>query len=368
MVNNKMKIGIITFHCSYNFGSALQAWALYSVIQGMGHDPKIIDYRGRDFNQYKIIRVDTVRGFLGSIASLPKNIERKSSFESFLSAQFRMTPRYGADDLERMESELPEQFDCFVCGSDQIWNLDCTGGPVAPFFLSFACERRRVAYAPSLSHTSFSQENFGPVQQEWVRDWLSDYFAISVREASTAPLFQPLASTQIDVCLDPTLLLDAHSYAPITSSVPEAAGTLFVYMLERNDQLVAYAGRLAREMGVAVSYVSRHRIDFGVDARNYYGVGPSEFLGLIRDSAAVVTNSFHATVFSLLFGTPFQTFATEHSGSRMIELLSALDEDDHLFNGATFELPVPSDVVAMRPRLERLRASSRAFLCRALAE
>ena len=363
-----MRVGIVTFHCAYNFGSALQAWALLRTLEARGHEAHVVDYRGHDFDQYHLIQTFSPKALLASLVFYGPNRRRRDSFERFIAERLAPTARYDVDDEARMATELPEQFDCFVCGSDQIWNLDCTLGPVGPYFLSFAGDARRVAYAPSLSHTSFAPENFGPAQREQVACWLSRFSAVSVREASTAPLFQPLCPVPIETCLDPTLLLDAADYDAITTPVPEAAGTLFVYMLEKNTELVAYAGRLARELGVSVSYVSKHRLDFGVPACNYYGVGPSEFLGLVRGCSAVVTNSFHATVFSLLFGVPFQTFATERSGSRMRELLAELGEKDRLADGSTLVAPaaVPAGVLA--PRLEKLRAASLAFLDRALAE
>lgn len=363
-----MRIGIVTFHCAYNFGSALQAWALLRTLEARGHEVRVVDYRGRDFDQYRLIQTFSPKAFLASLAFYGPNRRRRDSFERFIAERLAPTARYGVGDEARMAAELPEKFDCLVCGSDQIWNLDCTCGPVGPYFLSFAGDARRVAYAPSLSHTTFASENFGSVQQEQIADWLSRFSAVSVREASTAPLFQPLCPVPIETCLDPTLLLNASDYDAITSPVPEATGTLFVYMLEKNPELVAYAGRLAHELGVLVSYVSKRRLDFGVPARNYYGVGPSEFLGLVHGCSAVVTNSFHATVFSLLFGTPFQTFATERSGARMRELLAELCEKDHLVDGSVASAPVAASVDEIAPRLEKLRAGSLAFLDRALAE
>ena len=363
-----MRIGIVTFHCAYNFGSALQTWALLRTLEARGHEVRVVDYRGRDFDQYRLIQTFSPKAFLASLAFYGPNRRRRDSFERFIAERLAPIARYGVDDEACMAAELPRQFDCFICGSDQIWNLDCTCGPVGPYFLSFAGDARRVAYAPSLSHATFASENFGPAQRGQIADWLSRFSAVSVREASTAPLFQPLCPVPIATCLDPTLLLDASDYDAVTAPVPEATGTLFVYTLEKNPELVTYAGRLARELGISVSYVSKHRLDFGVPAHNYYGVGPSEFLGLVRGCSAVVTNSFHATVFSLLFGVPFQTFATERSGARMRELLAELGEKDHLVDGSVVAAPVAASVAEVASRLEKLRAGSLAFLDRALAE
>lgn len=363
-----MRIGIVTFHCAYNFGSALQTWALKRQLERMGHEARVVDYRGADFEQYRLIQAHSPKALLASLVFYGPNRRRRDSFERFISERLAPTARYGVDDEARMAAELPGEFDCFICGSDQIWNLDCTCGPVGPYFLSFAGDARRVAYAPSLSHTSFEEHNFGPAQREQIAVWLGRFSAVSVREAVTAPLYQPLCPVPIEACVDPTLLLGAADYEGLATETPDAAGTLFVYMLEKNPQLVAYAGRLARELGLTVSYVSKRPLSFGVPARNYYGAGPSEFLGLVRDAAAVVTNSFHATVFSLLFGTPFQTFVTERSGARMRELLGELGEQSHLVDRSVLEEPTAVPAETLAPRLGKLRSRSLGFLDRALAE
>lgn len=366
-----MKIAIITFHCAYNFGSALQAVALKCYLERMGNNVSIIDYRGRDFDQYVLFRSTFgLKAFLSDIVFAKGNLERRSSFESFMSGHMNLTRLYTWRDEDSM-SELVDEFDCFVCGSDQIWNLDCTGGPVGPYFLNFADGKRRIAYAPSLAHTSFRRENFDDVAKRQISAWLSDFNAISVREKSTIHLFQPLVDKPIEVCLDPTLLLDHSDYEPIISvskSVGDLSGSLFVYMLECNDSLISYADHLACEMGCSIVYVSRKRLSFSVSSRNLYGIGPAEFLACVEGCKAVVTNSFHATVFSLIFNKPFQTLITRTSGSRMVELLENLGLSGHIVNGLHLSEPdAPGSDEVVRS-LATLRTSSEAFISRSLGE
>lgn len=361
-----MRVGIVTFHCAYNFGSVLQAYALKRCIELMGHEVNVVDFRGPDFKQYKLMSLTRPKRVISNITHYQKNRRRRDSFEGFITENLSLTRRYTMRSAKRMR-ELSKEFDCFVCGSDQIWNLDCTHGPIAPYFLDFAGDARRVAYAPSLSHTSFEECNFGPDQQRLISRWLSRFAAISVRESSTVELFQPLVPLEIKVCLDPTLLLDADDYSAVLRPV-DCSGMLFVYVLEDNPSLIEYSSRLAKKMGLAVGYVSKDDIDFGVSAHNFYGVGPGEFLGIVASSEAVITNSFHATVFSLAFGRPFQTFSTARSGARMTELLTDLGEESHLVTGDEIALPssAPQDVLVRR--LSRRRDDSLAYLSAALSE
>ena len=364
-----MRVGIVTFHCSYNFGSALQAYALLRLVESRVGEAQVIDYRGRDYYKYyRLFRIARPETMVDNLLGLRGNIKRKDAFERFIGERLNLTSSsYNFRDEERM-TELADEFDCFICGSDQIWNLDCTRGPVGPYFLSFAGCKRRIAYAPSLAHTSFSPKNFTEADRRYIGEQLDKFTAVSVREASTVSLFQPLTNKTIDVCLDPTLLVNVEEYRTIAVRAPVEGSFVFAYMLEENPVVMKQAERVARLLGVRLVYVSPRNRRLGVPSTNLYGIGPSEFLDLIARAACVVTNSFHATVFSLLMETPFQTVTTGASGSRMCDLLSSLGEEGHLIERPVDDLPATASPMSFMPKLEELRAHSLAFLDRALVE
>ena len=208
-----MRVGIITFHCSYNFGSALQSFAMQAAVQRLGYAASLIDYRSKDFEQYRLVQFKHPKSFIRFCTRPASYLKRRNAFHSFWKRFFNLTNKYNDKTIYRMD-ELASEFDCFVCGSDQIWNLDCTNGIVKPFFLSFAGDRRRVAYAPSLAHTSFKPENF---DKRSASALLSRFDYLSVREEETVSLFQSLVDKPIEVVLDPTLLLNADDYAVMTS-------------------------------------------------------------------------------------------------------------------------------------------------------
>lgn len=315
-----MRVGIITFHASYNFGSALQAFAMQAVVKSLGHEATTIDYRSRDQEQYVMLSPRHPRRFFRIMKNLRGYYGRKGAFESFSECRLTLSEaRYTYKNEDKLAG-LQDSYDCFLCGSDQIWNLDCTHGVVEPFFLSFAGDKRRVAYAPSLAHTSFEPENF---DKEKVARLLADFDYLSVREAETLPLFQPLVNMPIDVVLDPTLLLDAADYAEIVADSPVEGGYIFMYLLRACPELVASTVAMAKESGKKVAYVSEK--DFPIpNSVNLFGIGPSEFLSAIVHADAVMANSFHAVVFSVLFHKPFRVFATDKSGARMRNLLGNL--------------------------------------------
>lgn len=315
-----MTVGIITFHASLNFGSALQAFALQSAVRELGHDSVIIDYRSENANKYKLVSLRHPKLTAKTLLHPKRYIARKRSFEQFAERWFTLSEKTYTTRNERELSELSDCCDAFICGSDQIWNLDCTFGVVEPFFLSFAGDRRRIAYAPSLAHTSFKSENF---DKEKVGELLGRFDYISVRERETLPLFQPLVDKRIEVAIDPTLLIDANAYADMTRTCACEGRYIFVYLLRRSPELVESASEMSASTGARIVYISERDLPIA-NSVNLFGAGPEEFVSLIAHADAVLTNSFHATVFSILFHKPFRVFATDLSASRMNELTENL--------------------------------------------
>lgn len=372
-----MKIGTITFHCAYNFGSALQTYALKKYLSNLGYDVHVIDYRSRDFRQYRLFRGLGFKSTVADLLFLFKNYRRRTNYRLFWNKYFNLSDHtYEGPDSERLLSKDLKNYDALICGSDQIWNLDCTSGPVPPFFLSFASDKsKKIAYAPSLSHARFEDKNFTEKDKRQISGWLNRFDAISVRELSVANQFQRLTDKRIIETLDPTLLLNLEEYRQIQApQLPKRlkAGTyIFAYTLWPNKDMVEYVDKLASERDLTVVYYSRNPINYKSRSINVYGIGPSDFLTLIDKADCVISNSFHATVFSILYGKPFLTIGTEKSSSRMKTLLIKLGlSEKHLlpsdFTGTTEVKPFKPALDAKR--LNDLRASSEQFLITALAK
>jgi hypothetical protein len=357
-----MRIGIITLHCSYNFGSSLQAFALQTAIERLGHEAKIIDYRSEDFDQYKLICYKHPRQALRVLRNFGAYWRRRRSFEAFIHQSLRLTPRrFNYKDLTALD-QLQTEFDCFVCGSDQIWNLDLTRGADGAFFLTFAGHKRRVAYAPSLTHTSFKDKYF---DRQEIAGFLNNFDYLSVRERETLPIFQSLTDKEIQVVVDPTLLLDSKDYEKLIEPRQES-GYIFVYNLRECPELVESADEIARSQNKQILYVANKDLPLG-NSKNLFGIGPSEFVSLMKGADAVLTNSFHGTVFSLLFHRPFRTYATDNSASRIHDLLSKLGLLHHMTTGVMTE-PIPPVAWNEVDRgIEGLREDSLNYLREALA-
>lgn len=363
----KKKTGIITFHRSYNYGSVLQAYALQTQVESLGHSARVIDFTMEgDFEQYKLFRTHLYKkqpkSFGADLAFFFPHLKRKNSFERFVRNRLHLTEHQYTSAAQM--AELNDQMDAFICGSDQIWNIDCTNGVEPAFFLSFAGEnKRKIAYAPSMAHASFTLDE---QEQRRMAIMIRRLDAISVREETNHAYIQEMVyPKEVATVLDPTLLLDSSYYDALIQRNHTEEQSIFVYMLEWNPELIHYAEELQKKTGYKLYYLSQ-KVNCGFKiGKNCFGMSPEEFLGHISSAKYVVTNSFHATVFSILFHKHFCVFPTKKSSARMVDLLRNLGLQHRIVvNG--FDIDASIDYRSVDINLDLLRMDSLEYLKSAL--
>lgn len=353
-----MRIGIITFHKSYNYGSVLQAFALVQFLTKLGHEAKVIDFTYLyDFKQYHLFK--SKKHFINDLFRLKSNYMRKINFEGFQKEYLNLT-YHSYKDGQNMD-DLNNDFDGFICGSDQIWNVDCTRRVVPEFFLSFAKDDKlKIAYAPSVASERFEGD------QKLLKKYIGRLDYVSVREKSTINLVQPYTSKKVVDTLDPTLLLNKDDYKKIEQKSQYAEGKyIFFYQLEENDDLIQWVNDLSKNKNLRVVYIYRKKLRKLKNSVYAYGISPNEFLYLIDHAEYVVTNSFHATVFSTLFEKKFCTFKTLGSSSRMVDLLKKLGLSNRIYS-ENFNIDDYIDYKLAIQKLEESRKGSIQFLTEAL--
>lgn len=329
------KIGIITFHASLNFGSALQAFALQTIIKRHAYDAEIINFiLESNMEQYSLFRwkfyLTRPQSLLRDLIRFPRTNRRKKAFDVFFDRYFNQSRQCylaGKSDL----TILNQNYDGFVCGSDQIWNLNCTGRLVSEYFLAFADNKKtKIAYAPSMP-SAVDQKYYGDLKKYIDR---LDY--VSVREKQTIAYLKQNVGIQKEVLhvVDPTLLLDADAYIKTFQLEKNDEKYIFVYILWEKDieALVNRAVELSRNTGLKIRYVFEKRIRKFCNQKYDFGMGPIEFLDTIYNADYILTNSFHATVFSIQFQVPFCVFPRGGSESRMVGLLESLDLMDNIYS------------------------------------
>lgn len=238
-------------------------------------------------------------------------------------AQFRRHYLTADAPLRRSQDISPERYTCIFVGSDQIWNPDITIGLDDAYIGNIPKQEscRLVSYAASIGGTSLPAE----IQEKFSACVRTAFASISLRERSAVPFMEELLGCTITSTLDPVLLLDRKEWEKIAVP-PEDAGYVLVYLTEYSSQLMEQAHRVAQQLKKPVISVNFYRRDTltpeWVERR--VDIGPSEFVGYIRNAACVMTNSFHGTAFSILFEKPFAVFPHSTRNARIEDLLKKL--------------------------------------------
>ena len=296
-----MRIGIITFHWATNYGAILQAYALQNYLLELGHDVEIINYRPQ--RNIFLQRLTWIRN--REWGNFKKEKELKTFRKSNLSVGSKI---YGSNRALR---SMKEKYDIIISGSDQVWNLSFIqyaerNKQTYSYYLDFVSgETKKVAYAASFGTSKLPFEN-----KKNIREKLTGFHAISVRECTAKTIVEDLG-LEAKVVFDPTLLLKKEKYELLCSPQKKDGG-MVVYKLHGNQKLFEKVEKHLSE-----------RI-------KTYKVQPEmsipDWLGSIKSADLVLTNSFHGTVFSILFKIPFINVLVEGSdmNDRIITLLSSL--------------------------------------------
>ena len=335
-----MKIKTITCHDVYNYGASLQAYALQQYLSSVGHDVEIIDYKPDymrvhynfwyvpDNSRYyrKAMKSGLFR-FLLCCYFAPARFAtygRKLKFDAFTRKHLHLTKTYFSyQDLV----DCPPEADVYIAGSDQIWNCKLPNGKDPAYFLQFGDKGiKRISYAASFAIPEIPDED-----KLQMHDWLKLFDAISVREKTGVKILDSLSVKGIEV-LDPVFLLTREDWATFCNSRigVEKKRYLLVYDLFLNDtRLEKEARRLSAEYNLRIISVDASRKCPFAD-KNISDAGPAEFVKLIANAEYVVTNSFHATAFSIIFNRRFTVYYTYSNISRISDILSTLGIEKQL--------------------------------------
>lgn len=306
------KVGIITFHASHNYGSMLQAYALQQTVLGLGYKCEIINFRTkRQKSIYKptYLKGSVARKTLLTFLYLPylNALNKKEQcFECFLKEHLLTTKNEFAsiEDIEQANLD----FDYYISGSDQIWNTACYDFDWA-FFLPFAKNAKRIAYAPSMGPIPLTQ--VGSEFDSLIKDALVQYDHISVREVDTVSRINKITGTDCQVNLDPTLLLCANDWEKLIDDKPLINEPyLFLYTPFFRKEVFQLAKKWATDLKIKIVVSQAYGlIDrtwlFDNTFRPYFIAGPKEFLNLCKYSTGIIGSSFHLVAFAIILQKPF---------------------------------------------------------------
>ena len=331
-----MKIGILTLPQETNYGGILQAFALQRTLQKLGHDAVTIDrHNRREYPSLKVHIVGYCKRMFQHYVQRKVNISakwnpfvsaedyEKASLETqkFIDRNIQLTRRIFSDELPEIEKEY--MFEAYVVGSDQVW-LDkyCPAS-----FLDFVHrpDVKKVTYAASCGKKSFL-DNASKIAI--CRELAQAFDGISVREEQLIDKCKQYLDVEAQWVLDPTMLLSPKEFLDATiSNVDESAG-LFSYILDANAEKNTMVKEIAGKLNLPV--VNGNRIhETGIAGKVYPSV--DDWIQNINRASFVITDSFHGTVFSILFNKPFLSIGNTSRGiNRFKSLLGMFELSDRL--------------------------------------
>ncbi|WP_421918639.1 polysaccharide pyruvyl transferase family protein [Marinifilum sp.] len=324
-MKKKTKIGILTFHFANNYGAVMQTYALYNCLLELGYQPTIIN------------RIPNYSNFL--LKTLKRRLNKL--FISFFSHSFTLFRRENFKSItnviasNKKMKDVSHMFDTIIVGSDQIWRMDYTEGLDYNYFLDFADENvNKISYAASFGKDSFcgSEEN-----KRRVRELLSHFDSVSVREDSAVQICKNVFNIESQHVLDPTLLLE--NYSDIISDKEEKNLEEYIatYFLDSSVHKLDVAAKMSSRFKIKTKNIYRksnknfslRNISFPLSDYSFPKV--ESWLGGIKRSSYVVTDSFHGVIFSILFEKQFVCIGNKERGlSRITSLLKMFELDNRL--------------------------------------
>lgn len=299
----KKKVGIITWHYFPNFGSALQAYALQSTVESLGYKVKILNYRDEKYGKRNRIKC-YVQCLLHIIFSKNERLSSRFCYPfQYFQKKYLNETRIVKDSHQL--SAISRHFDCIICGSDQIWAPNVLN-PI--YLLNFVPEGvKKLSYAASIGLDRIP-EKLIPQYAEAI----SDFHFVSVRESTGAGILKETCGISAEVVLDPTLLVRAAQWEKLENvgGVKNKIGDkkyVFCYFLKPDHEYKNNVLKYAEKNGLNIIGCSQNQEDALWMNKLLKGIGPKEFLWLIHHAEVVLTDSYHGTIFSLLFHKRFVT-------------------------------------------------------------
>ncbi len=353
-----MKIGILTFHRADNYGALLQAYALQTTLENMGHAVDIIDYRCTPLEQdyvrlYRLCPPLRRNLLLWSCEVWRRMMNfsclhsKKEHCDNFRNEYLHMTKSLHSD-TDRALAE--NQYDVIFTGSDQIWSPVLTHGKDD----WYAFKRQNghcvvAAYGASVGNL----DRFISTYSEYKED-LQQYNLISVREKDIQEFLQTQLNKEVSLVVDPTLLIEGEKWTTIGNTVkPIERPYVLFYGVIPCEEACEIALNVSRREKLMLVHFERNLKHV---KNSYYaqGVGPAEFLNLVQNAKYVITSSFHGTVFSVLYKKKFIAVPPKSLGSRLRTILQALNLEHRIV-----DMDGPGDVSILTQEIDYSEAFER---------
>lgn len=313
------KVAIITINnTAVNYGGILQNYSTYNVIRQLGYNPTTLIYERctpekRDLLKEILFRI--------GLEKFKQNALQNRKIRYF--NEFRKS--YIPSCNVKKTRNLSDKYEYFITGSDQVWNvnwLSCTLRKEMSF-LTFTEKRKKVCFAPSFGIDKIPNE-----WKKFVTDSLMDMNEISVREEAAAKIVEELTGKKAEILIDPTLMLNKEEWNKI-SKCPQNIDCRNPYILtyflgNRTEKIHKDSAEYSNKLNANIYNL------MDSSQEDLFLCGPREFLYLVAHAKLILTDSFHACVFSFIFGKPFLVYSREGEEQGMFSRINTLLKKFHL--------------------------------------
>lgn len=345
-----MKIGIFTFHRAYNYGAILQCFALQEILTELGNEVFIINYKQNYIeNKYKIFDYKVInrsitkpRVVLGYIRKYPKRLQISKYFRNFQKNRLHL--------LEYNEKSL-DTCNAFIIGSDQMWGIHCTGGIDKIYFGEFPHKASSPIYGYAISTNIDSIKSIG---KEKLYNYAKNFKTLSFREKNIKSRVEELTNLTCRTDVDPTLLTRKETWNSVINKKWEKENYIVLYQVrypKNKEILYNKAKALSQKLNCKI-------IDLST-----YKYSPEDFVSIIKYSRCVITSSFHAVIFSLIFERPlFAVKLNDGHDDRYVNILEDLGATDLLYDLDFLPEMKEFKYESIAHRIEKLRSESINYL------
>lgn len=351
-----MKIDIITLHAVQNYGSALQAFATQEIFKQHGCEITIINYVRENVRFKNLLKTWSHGNIIKAVAIFPTILRWRKVFSDFTGNHLNLSDKEYTteDDFEK----YPLEADAYCTGSDQVWNSKWNEGILPCLYLSFVPKKY---YKFSFS-SSFGQDHLSADEIKKTKPYLDEYKKISVREDTAVKILDEQYHIKDGIHLvDPTLSVPGDFWRTYETSRLISEEYILIYNLNRSKEFDKYAVKLAQKTGLKlVRFCTRYDQIFR-PGKSILVPDVLDFIGLIDNAKYVLTDSFHATAFSLNLHTePICVYPNEFGGRLESILRQTNSVQRHIENYEDFDVinrAVDFDQVDEILRKERKKAN-----------
>ncbi len=354
------KCSIITIHHIHNFGSVFQAYSLHRFLKDSGFDAEIIDYQPTYYYHGR----NAIKSLIGKLLNLKSYKTSTKKFRRFLDSNDNLSSKKFTDS-EQLQDYYKNSKNIFISGGDQLWNDYHPCGKDDNYKLAFVESNKKIAYGTSMGRDNYTEEELKIIAAK-----TGDYKNIMLREKSTVQLLSKYTDVPVNYVIDPVALVDLKEFEKIAVKPDITEPYAVMYLADKSRLLDKTVEYISKKMGLKIVHICgfRKKCKSDIVLRD---AGPDEILGYILNAEFVLSASFHATMFSILFNKQFATLLPEiQTNARIEDILNSVGLSDRIVRDiqSIKDIENKIDYTEVNKKLESFKENSKNKLLSAIGE